>query len=652
MILRANTITQVSLLCLMGFLLTYLWLTAARNHFEKRHPARYFMRSLAAGMVVIAANLMADVFESGWGHLAVYFRGSFAIYFYYQVCLFLYTLPPVSSSNQREIERFSTLVRPLILLEIAYLIYRAALLWGDGAYRPRPVWGEIPVVFLVLWTTALSIRRLVAAERTELPSEDTTVVGNGPFGYLQLLALSLLRPRSSVAQVYRWFTLATFALIFLVFIFTLLPYRQLPLWVDLALDGTLTVGVTLTVFVYLRYQLVPISLEMRVLGAGLTIFLLLVHILSWGISLTYLAQELPNIPYAQVLGSAQQPDFVVPEPYRETAQRLSELLLALIWFQIGGSLIFLLASAVYYRGTIINALTALLAGFEQAEQGNLAYRIPPMAWQDEFSRLAGAFNSMAAALQATGQEVQRYQEELEELVEARTNALAEEIALRKDRELQQAIQEERARISRETHDGLLQTLAGVRLRLSRGRRLSGQEPEMIQAEMAELAQEVTGAGQELRRLINDLNSEILRDGLVTSIDRIVEGHRRGYEISIQTHFSYEVGHLSLAQELNLLRIAQEALSNACRHSQANEISLRLESSSDRHQPCAVLFVDDNGRGFDPANLKSRGRGLENLQRRAKEMGAHLLIQSRPGGGTTVGISLGGPAPRSKAASRK
>jgi signal transduction histidine kinase len=83
----------------------------------------------------------------------------------------------------------------------------------------------------------------------------------------------------------------------------------------------------------------------------------------------------------------------------------------------------------------------------------------------------------------------------------------------------------------------------------------------------------------------------------------------------------------------ILRIAQEALSNAVRHAHADHIRLRLGSEDGR----VVLEVRDDGAGFDPdaPEVRSRRLGLTSMEERARRLGGRLTVASAPGGGTTV-----------------
>lgn len=633
---RANTITQVSLICLMLFLLVYLWTTARKNQLDRQHPTWPFIRAITAGLLVILVSTISSVSESWPGYVALHFRAMAAVYFYFQIGLFLYALPPFSTVSPQELRIFSVIMRSAVGLEVIYFFYRIVPYWQTGLYTRRPPWTEIPVVCMVLWTAALALRRLLDAEQDAHPLS-ASVQEKGRLGRLRRILDALFRPRSDVAQVYRWFAFVTSILIFMVLFFSVLPYRQLPLWVDIALDGSLTVGVTIVVFVYLRYQLVSVSLEMRLLGVGLTVFLLMTHVLAWGISLTFLAQELPGVAYAQVFGSAQQPDYVMPLAYRDTALRLGDLLRVVIWFQIGGSLVFLAASALYYRRTIIDALSQLLLGFEQAKQGNLAHRIPQLAWQDEFSHLASAFNGMAGALQSSSQEVQRYQDNLEDLVEERTQQLADEIEQRKALEVMQGIQAERNRIAQETHDGLLQSLAGVRIRLRRGGKLSRRSPEVIEAELAELADELSHSTVDLRRLINDLKLDILELGLANTIRRTVKSQERAYGVQIHTVVNFDERALPISSRLGMLRLVQEAISNACKYSGSKHIWLSIEE--DAAMKGVTVTIKDAGRGFDLSQAKGSGWGLGNMQQRADEIGGAVHIESELDVGTVVRLRV-------------
>jgi signal transduction histidine kinase len=94
--------------------------------------------------------------------------------------------------------------------------------------------------------------------------------------------------------------------------------------------------------------------------------------------------------------------------------------------------------------------------------------------------------------------------------------------------------------------------------------------------------------------------------------------------------------LSLLQRAHALQFAREAVSNALRHGEATEVRVSLQSRGSR----AVLAVEDNGCGFDPASRPANGgRGLDNLAGRARELGAELQIRSEPGHGTQVTLIL-------------
>jgi two-component system NarL family sensor kinase len=89
-------------------------------------------------------------------------------------------------------------------------------------------------------------------------------------------------------------------------------------------------------------------------------------------------------------------------------------------------------------------------------------------------------------------------------------------------------------------------------------------------------------------------------------------------------------------ESNLLRISQEAITNAMKHSGGNEINVRLALDSDSVQ----VTVEDNGAGFDPhVSTLSRGFGLISMQERADRIGGDLTILTKPGAGTKVHLLL-------------
>ena len=108
-------------------------------------------------------------------------------------------------------------------------------------------------------------------------------------------------------------------------------------------------------------------------------------------------------------------------------------------------------------------------------------------------------------------------------------------------------------------------------------------------------------------------------------------------------YSCSISKLNIEKNISigLYRIYQEALTNIARHSGADVVTSSLEKEGDN----LVLTVADNGRGFDPLDVKSKKTlGLLGMKERALIMKGELMIQSKPGAGTAITITIPLPAP--------
>jgi two-component system, NarL family, sensor histidine kinase UhpB len=196
-----------------------------------------------------------------------------------------------------------------------------------------------------------------------------------------------------------------------------------------------------------------------------------------------------------------------------------------------------------------------------------------------------------------------------------------------------AQEQERARVARDLHDEVNQSLTGLLLRLEAVREAT---PPQLESELAETRSLANRAMQELLSLARQLRPTALDDlGLSAAIAGQVEQLRRpglAAELSAEGDFS----DLDDDVQLVLYRVAQEALTNAARHSEASRIGVRLR----RCGRGAELEVADDGRGF-AFEQSERGLGIGGMRERALLIGAELTIESRPGHGTTVRLSVPG-----------
>jgi two-component system sensor histidine kinase UhpB len=194
-----------------------------------------------------------------------------------------------------------------------------------------------------------------------------------------------------------------------------------------------------------------------------------------------------------------------------------------------------------------------------------------------------------------------------------------------------AQEEERARVARDLHDEVNQSLTGLLLRLEAAREAAPPELEPALADTKALAHQ---AMRELLDLARNLRPTALDDlGLAAAIAGLVERLGAG-EIEAAIEIEGDFSDLSDDAQLVVYRVAQEALANAARHSGAEHVAVTL-----RHGPEEVeLTVLDDGRGF-AFDAADRGLGIGGMRERALLVDGELTLESRPGAGTTVRLTI-------------
>jgi signal transduction histidine kinase len=203
---------------------------------------------------------------------------------------------------------------------------------------------------------------------------------------------------------------------------------------------------------------------------------------------------------------------------------------------------------------------------------------------------------------------------------------------------QSAVLEERNRLAGEIHDSLAQIFAGISMQLFAS--MEGLETAANDSRgYIDRANELAHFGlAEARRSALSLRSDIIEDsGLVYALQMLVE--RSNIPGRLRCNFStkgFRDETLSLTAEQGLLRIAQEAISNALRHAKPTVVSVLLKGDLS----LVTLEVRDNGTGIDRIRLESQdGLGIASMRDRAKQLDAQLDIRTAPGHGTTVTVRL-------------
>lgn len=282
---------------------------------------------------------------------------------------------------------------------------------------------------------------------------------------------------------------------------------------------------------------------------------------------------------------------------------ISLLVLLLITPPIGG-----LFGAIATRG-LVRRIHRLATATKKFADGNYVQEVP-VSGNDEVGQLEAQFNWMA--------------EQLKENI-AKQQELAE----------QNARLAERDRISRELHDALSQDLFSLHM-LAGGLQAAISEESPLYPPVTTLKQSTQTIIHEMRALLLELRPTQLEQlGLPAALEDLAAAYRARLDIEVTTQI--QAVSLSPRIEHAILRIAQEALSNAARHADATVVTLTLLPEEET----ITLTIVDNGQGFEP-NLSEKGQhgmGLFTMQERVQELHGTFELKSAPGQGTHIRICL-------------
>ncbi|MFK0022280.1 GAF domain-containing sensor histidine kinase [Streptomyces sp. NPDC090798] len=208
-----------------------------------------------------------------------------------------------------------------------------------------------------------------------------------------------------------------------------------------------------------------------------------------------------------------------------------------------------------------------------------------------------------------------------------------------ERSRELTIAEERSRLAHELHDAVSQKLFSLRLTAQAAVALVDRDPARAKGELHQVAMLAAEATEELRAAVIELRPAALdEDGLVATLSTQIQVLDRAHSARV-TFASHGVRALPAAQEEAVLRVAQEALHNALRHSGAGRVDVTLE----KRGPGTVLRVSDDGSGFEPTAIRAAGRhlGLVSMRDRSSGVGGTLSVESAPGKGTTIEMEVPG-----------
>jgi signal transduction histidine kinase len=203
-----------------------------------------------------------------------------------------------------------------------------------------------------------------------------------------------------------------------------------------------------------------------------------------------------------------------------------------------------------------------------------------------------------------------------------------------------AQEDERSRIARELHDDINQQLALLGIEIQRMEEALPETAAPLRARLKEIWEKTHEASQDVQRISHRLHSSKLEHlGLAAALKGLLQEFTRQYRVGGETQFRDIPMPLDTEVSLTLFRIAQEALRNAGKHSEAKNIRIEL-----LHETAGLLLrISDDGVGFDPSTRTRYGLGMISMEERLRLVNGRLCIWSRVGLGTQIEARVPLPA---------
>ncbi len=196
---------------------------------------------------------------------------------------------------------------------------------------------------------------------------------------------------------------------------------------------------------------------------------------------------------------------------------------------------------------------------------------------------------------------------------------------------------ERARISKEVHDSLGQTLSAIALNMDKVNQEVSQLSKKQQERFKNLNVLINQAVNESRNIAHNLMPSTLSDfGYSLAVENMIETLKGATDTTFNFYTNYNKNRLDKSAELGLYRITQEAVNNIIKHAQAKNVTIQLMCYPD----IVILTIEDDGVGFDLHNNNELSRfGLNSMENRARSLNAEFSLDSEPGKGTVITLQI-------------